>query len=272
MTFELLESTDRTEDQPVAVLPPRDGFKKGSDPLNARGFDPLLKQFLRYTILRRYRQCSLSTRLFLRLRWRLTPYEAIAARLPHDGVILDLGSGHGLLALTLALQSADRQVFGVDHDEARVAMANKAAADLPNVQFAVGDFTAFLRQQTTPPAAVVIMDAMHYLTFTEQKQLVERAWTLLPAGGMLVVREVDTQAGLTSRINKIHERVMTWCGFTRADHLFFRSPAGWHDLFTSRGFESDSERCSCFPFADRLFICLKAAASTAQPIVPSRAA
>src|SRR5207244_4171982 len=88
-------------------------------------------------VLDRYRGAGMSARLFLNLRWRWTPYEEIARRVPTRGQILDLGSGHGLLSLAMSLSAPARTIRGIDHDAKRVEMASKAAAGLSNLQFAV---------------------------------------------------------------------------------------------------------------------------------------
>ncbi len=54
-------------------------------------------------IISLFAESPLSTRCFLRLRSMLTPYERIAAVLPARGRVLDLGSGHGLLAFTILI-------------------------------------------------------------------------------------------------------------------------------------------------------------------------
>ena len=74
-------------------------------------------------VLNRYRGAGLSARTFLNMRWRWTPYEEIARRISTHGVILDLGSGHGLLSLAMAISEPTRIVRGFDHDEKRVDMA-----------------------------------------------------------------------------------------------------------------------------------------------------
>ena len=84
----------------------------------------------------------LSTRSFIWLRWKLTPYREIAAVLPKAGRILDLGSGHGLLSLALSMGSDRREIIGIDHDQARVRLAEGAAArheSFPKPRFEVGD-------------------------------------------------------------------------------------------------------------------------------------
>lgn len=208
-------------------------------------------------LLRRYRSSSLFTRSFLRLRWRLTPYEQIAACLPTAGLILDLGAGHGLLSLTLARQAPQRYVLGLDHDVERVASARRAGRGLPNVAFEVGSLTTALDAPVQQPAGIVVMDALHYLSAREQDLLLQKAAAILPPAGVFVLREVDTCAGFTSWFNRRYERLMTGLGFTRAGLLHFRTPQQWHAQLQRCGFTVASEPCGRFPFADRLFVCQK---------------
>src|SRR5262249_47612295 len=68
----------------------------------------------------RYPARGLKTRAFLLARWALTPYSRMAEALPPSGDILDLGCGHGLLALSAALGSPHREILGIDHDDERI--------------------------------------------------------------------------------------------------------------------------------------------------------
>ena len=206
-------------------------------------------------VLNRYRGAGLSARTFLNLRWRWTPYEEIARRISTHGVILDLGSGHGLLSLAMALSEPTRIVRGFDHDEKRVDMARKAAAGLANVEFSSGgirDIVADpgLRGQV---AGIVVIDALHYLTFAEQEAFLADARNALRPGGALLIRDVDAAAGNNFLVNRLHERIMTGIGFTRAEQLNFRTRADWLLMLAKAGFEAACEPCSRFPFADLLF-------------------
>lgn len=208
-------------------------------------------------VLQRYRGSGLKTRGFLRARWAWTPYEQIAAILPSSGTILDLGSGHGLLSLTMALSKPERFICGIDHDARRVEMSQQAANALPNAQFVVGDMLKAVAKQRLVGslAGIVVMDAMHYLSFEDQETFLQNAIAALRPGGVLLVRDIDAGAGKTFWINRLFERMMVGLGFTCADRLHFRNREEWHDLFVRNGFEASSEPCSRFPFADRLFIC-----------------
>lgn len=206
----------------------------------------------------------MATRLFLNARWRWTPYEQIAARIPAQGTILDLGSGHGLLSLALGLSSPQRKTHGIDHDPQRVALAQQAAAGVPNMTFATGSLLEALESETQGGslAAIVCVDAVHYLSYDEQLLFLARARKALRPGGVLLIRDVDAGAGKTFFVNRFYEQTMTALGFTRADRLNFRRRSEWHEVLASAGFDTTSETCSRFPFADLLFVCKSRAAQT----------
>ena len=216
-------------------------------------------------VLGRFGRAGISARLFLNARWRWTPYEQIASRVPAKGIILDLGSGHGLLSLAMSLSEPQRKIRGIDHEPSRVAMAQHAATGLTNLEFATGNLLEAVADDGLRGnvAAIVILDALHYLTAAEQEIFLAHCRRALQPGGVLLIRDVDADAGNSFFINRFYERTMTGLGFTRADRLNFRPRGEWHQLLASAGFESASEPCSRFPFADLLFVSRLSAAQAA---------
>lgn len=207
------------------------------------------------TILRIYRRSNISTKTFLALRWALTPYEEMASRFPKEGIILDLGAGHGLLSRALALQSAMRRVVALDHDEKRIELARLANQGISNCEFSIGDFSAL--KGMSDVSGIAMIDVLHYFPFEVQEKIFSDAWNSLRAGGTLCFREIDTEAGLVSSCNKLHERVMKAVGFTKASELHFRSPDSWKKLAESKGFSVAVEKMTAPMFADLLFTCTK---------------
>ncbi|MGZ6334156.1 MAG: methyltransferase domain-containing protein, partial [Bdellovibrionota bacterium] len=212
-------------------------------------------------ILARYPRTRWSTRFFLSVRWKLTPYSQMAHELPERGPILDMGCGHGLFTLALALQSSERQVLGFDHDEDRVGLAREAARDLPNIDVRSGNMTE------PPPgnySGIAMIDVMHYFEPETQKELARQAFERLDEGGRLIVREVDPSGGAASSFNRFYEKIATGIGFTRAEKkgLHFRTRMGWEELFRSQGFEVKSKPCSSFLFADILYVCERPGSAT----------
>lgn len=210
-------------------------------------------QALASGVLSLYPRRPLRTWLFLAARHRLTPYDRIAARLPPRGAILDLGCGHGLLALTAAIAQPERIVLGIDHDRERISIAAEAGRTTPNVRFEVGSFSA---PPGGPFAGIAMIDVLHYFPPDAQEALIRGARERLEPGGTLLVREVDPDAGAAARWNRWYERFATGIGFTRTDHgvHHFRSRAMWVGLLGSAGFEVSAERCSSALFADVLYV------------------
>lgn len=207
--------------------------------------------------LSRYQGISFGTRVFLTLRWKLTPYLAMARHLPRQGRILDFGCGHGLLALALAVESPERQVLGIDHDTARVEAANLAAKSITHLKFQNGNL---LDPIPGTFSGIAMIDVMHYFEPALQHQIFSRVYAALEPGGSLIVREVDPAGGgLASWFNRFYEKVATVTGFTQAQKpgLHFRTPEGWIAELKSVGFEVQSERCSSRLFADILYVCRK---------------
>ena len=206
---------------------------------------------------------SLRTKLFLHLRWWLTPYERMAAYVPTSGKVLDVGCGHGLLAMEMALSEPNRTVLATDHDVARIDLAKQAANSgkgIPNLTFEVSTGSPVSDGTFN---AIMMIDFLHYFSPEQQDAMIAKAFTNLEKGGWLLAREVNQQGGLISKINQLYEKVATTIGFTQSnnvkakENLSFKSQAGWEAKFAEHGFKVRSEPCSSPIFADILYVCEK---------------
>ena len=184
----------------------------------------------------------------------------MASALPRRGRVLDLGSGHGLLAFALAVGSHEREIIGIDHDADRVRLAEAAALRLPAKSrpvFEVGDLKEKLWSfESGSLTGIAMMDILHYFDPASQQFLVSQAVRVLAPGGILAMREIDSDAGIKARANRLYERIATGFGFTQSadPKLSFRGAAGWVSLLESAGFSVRSERCGPPFFADVLFV------------------
>ena len=79
-------------------------------------------------LLSLYSGAPLTARAHVRVRWATCPFRAVAAEVPASGRILEVGCGHGLLSLHLALTSPTREVLGVDVDDDKLKAGRTAAA------------------------------------------------------------------------------------------------------------------------------------------------
>ena len=213
---------------------------------------------------------SLGTKIFLHLRWWLTPYERMAAYVPKSGRVLDVGCGHGLLAMELAISEPNRMVLATDHDVARIALANQAA-NSANSGKGISNLT--IEVSTGSPvvaapamgkfSAIMMIDFLHYFSPEQQDEMIAKAYDNLQVGGWLLAREVNQQGGLISKFNQLYEKFTTTIGFTQSnnvktnENLSFKSQTGWEAKFVEHGFKVRSEPCSSPIFADILYICQK---------------
>ncbi len=204
-----------------------------------------------------YPNAGFSTKFFLFLRILMTPYHKMAAELPLEGRILDQGCGHGLFSVQLALHSMKRKVFGIDHDPARIALAQATSSKLNNLEFQTGSFLLKNEKFDNSFKGVALIDVLHYFNPKDQFQILKNAYDALEQGGVVVFREVNPDAGLVSKINFLWEKIATFTKFTKSTNqinLTFRYPDEWEKLLKEAGFQKvHSKRCSNFLFADVLF-------------------
>ena len=179
---------------------------------------------------------------------------------PTRGLVLDLGSGHGLLAFALSLGSQQREIIGIDHDPDRVRLAEAAAREFPlgsRPSFEVGDLKEKLWSFASGSlTGIAMIDILHYFDPASQQFLVSQAMRVLAPGGILAVREIDSDDGIRAAANRFYERLAIGIGFTRSEgpKLSFRGAAGWVSLLETAGFKVRSERCGPLFFADVLFV------------------
>ena len=203
---------------------------------------------------------SLGTKLFLHLRWWLTPYERMAAYVPKSGKVLDVGCGHGLLAMEMALSEPNRSVLATDHDVARIDLAKQAGKGIANLKFEVSTGSPVSDGNFD---AIMMIDFLHYFSPEQQDAMIAKAFANLEKGGWLLAREVNQQGGLISKLNQFYEKMATLTGFTQSntiqakENLSFKSQTGWEAKFVEHGFKVRSEPCSSPIFADILYICEK---------------
>jgi 2-polyprenyl-3-methyl-5-hydroxy-6-metoxy-1,4-benzoquinol methylase len=174
--------------------------------------------------------------------------------------VLDVGCGHGLLAMEMALSEPNRTVLATDHDVARISLASQAGQGITNLKFEVS---------TGSPVsdgtfdAIMMIDFLHYFSPEQQDAMIAKAYANLQPGGSLLAREVNQQGGLVSKLNQLYEKLATLTGFTQSntiqakENLSFKSQSGWEAKFAEHGFKVRSEPCSSPIFADILYVCQK---------------
>ena len=110
----------------------------------------------------------------------------------HPGFrLVDLGCGFGLFSLYYATVRPALTVEGLDRNARRIGMARAAAARLgrPNVRYEVGDVMDWKGGERFD--AAYLLDIVHHIPPEAVRPLVEQVARTLPAGGRLLVKDVD---------------------------------------------------------------------------------
>jgi len=155
------------------------------------------------TVRAAFDDASLAARAHVRVRWASCPFPAVAAAVPTEGRILEVGCGHGLFSMYLALSGPGRTVVGVDLDADKIAEARAAAARLGvDVTFEVGTAA---RLPAGPWDAIVIVDVMYLLDERAQRTLLDECVAQLADGGALVVKEMSATPTWKATWNRTQE-------------------------------------------------------------------
>lgn len=139
-------------------------------------------------ILMLYEPLSLSDAFYLRMRWRLCPFELLESCVPAKGRILDFGCGYGILSNLLAERSKERTVIGIDLNPQRIAVARRSLAGRSNIDFRLGDVESL---DPSPFDAVVMTDVLHHLDDREASILLGKVHKCLRTGGLFALLDVD---------------------------------------------------------------------------------
>jgi 2-polyprenyl-3-methyl-5-hydroxy-6-metoxy-1,4-benzoquinol methylase len=169
-----------------------------------------------------YRGAPFVHRLHILGRWASCPFDRIAAEVPTGARVLDVGCGHGLFALYLALLDPTREVTGVDIDGDKLALARHAAATADTVvTFREGGARPL---RDAPWDVITIIDVLYLLGVAEVRQLLEASAAALSPGGRLVVKELDTVPPWKLRLSRVQELLATRVlRITKGHDLVFHS-------------------------------------------------
>lgn len=206
-------------------------------------------------ILGRYTDRHPVRRLYRSSRLAFGGYEDLLPLFPSHGTVVDLGAGEGLLAHALVARSPGLRVVALDHDEGRLARLRSSASGLP-IEASRGR----IEDAAIPRCeGVALVDVLHYLPRDAQAALLARAAAALEPGGVLVMRDPDAGAGARFLWNRLHERVATALGLTRARIGEYRASSEWEALLRETGFSGVRvlPLRAGSPYADRTIVAEK---------------
>lgn len=180
--------------------------------------------------------------------------------------VLDIGCGQGLLAsLLCAADAASRAgrwpaAWGPAPVDAHVTGIELMRHDVTRAAAALGAHATFvcadMRDAAFPSAdTVVIFDALHYITATEQDRVLERVRGTLGRGGALLLRVGNTDARRRFAFGQWIDRITMFLRGGGFLPLAGRSLARWTEALRRLGFVVDAEPMNGRrPFANVLLV------------------
>ncbi len=140
---------------------------------------------------------------YMKIKVRLEKdYKLFNELLPAEGKILDIGCGYGFMAYMLNFAQAGRKITGIDYDEDKIATAQHCFNRTGNLQFFHSDALQF---QYDTYDAIILADVLHYLHRDTQAKIIERCVEQLNDGGMIIIRDGNTELKETHRYTKMTE-------------------------------------------------------------------
>jgi SAM-dependent methyltransferase len=185
----------------------------------------------------------------------------VDAAVPPSGDVIEVGCGHGLVSLTLAMRSAHRRVTGVDIDAAKIEQARAAAArqagGAARACFASVE-PGYLPGPERSWDAVVLVDVLYLLPEEEQRRLLCSAARSLRPGGVVVVKEMGLEPRWKLSWNRFQETLATRVfGVTKSvgAGLTFVAPEVYAEWLGDEGLEVTTRRIDGgYPWPHRLVV------------------
>lgn len=187
---------------------------------------------------------------YVRLRWRICPFEKIAQHVPLKGTIVDVGCGYGLLSNLLALTSPERHVIGIDLSSKRIRAAQRTVKDRRNIKFLLQDANSFKIEKCN---VFVMSDFLHHLSYRHQEELLTVCYRKLSKSGLLIMEEVDERPYWKYQFNIIADGLLNL-----GQRIYFRNSSEYLKLLSRIGFQIKTETAhKDLPFSDVLYLCKK---------------
>lgn len=202
-----------------------------------------------------YKNCNLWTRLYVRIRLVLTPFEVVADYVPKEGIIYDLGCGYGIFANLMSWHSLKRKVIGIDLSKERIKAAQKTIRGRKNIQFFHGNLKDLNLEKC---GTIVIYDVLHHMNYQGQEVLIKQCYEKLGEKGLLIIKDNDTTPGWKFFWNYIHEIIAMFFFIRKSDKLSFRTKSGFLELLFKNGFIVEVVNIPTrLPYPFILYLCKK---------------
>ncbi len=182
-----------------------------------------------------FRSSPPKTRLHIAIRWRLFSFPALAPYVPEQGVLVDLGCGHGLWPFYLTRLRPHTEIWGIDPDAEKIAFAQglAQAQEYHCLHFVTGS-----AQGVDFPSCSMIslIDMLYLIPFDEQARILTHAAARLTPGGRILIKEMSLRPRWKFAWNWLQEWLaVRLLGITFGGRFYFHNEHEWEELLQSLG-------------------------------------
>ncbi|MCX2745375.1 MMPL family transporter [Mangrovivirga sp. M17] len=139
-------------------------------------------------------------------------YSLFHKLLPNEGKVVDVGCGYGLMTYALGYSSPDREITAIDYDEEKIAVARNCPDRPENIQFFERDVVEYNYQEAD---AFIVSDVLHYIKPEKQQLLLNNILEKLLPGGLIIIRDGDSEKENRHNGTKMTEVFSTKSGFNK---------------------------------------------------------
>jgi SAM-dependent methyltransferase len=168
----------------------------------------MLKKSTIDSILREYPHLHIFEKFHLMKRLEWCPYDKLSELLPGEGIHLDIGTGYGHFLVYLAQVRPKLALIGCDPDPGKIEVA-RTSAPARNGQILFGDACAedfdSIPEKLT---SISLLDVLYLMPHDAQQRLLAWAFERLAQDGVLLIKTVDIEHGLRSKMAVWQECVM----------------------------------------------------------------
>ena len=171
--------------------------------------------------------------------------------LPHNGLLIDVGCGYGVMANYLSLRFPHSQVIGIDLKHKRIDVALKTVGKRKNITFLLKNVMDWAFPSC---AGVAMTDFLHHISRREQELILHKVFHSLGKGEILLILEVDptTKPFYRYWASYLADRVLY-----PLSGICYRRPSDWERRLSNLGFSVKTIKIRNPIFAPILYVCHK---------------
>lgn len=170
-----------------------------------RKYDSPVNPYFRKALVSSYIYKGPVTEWYVKVKTKMEDsYSFFHSVLPREGRITDIGCGMGQMDFMLSMYCPERRIIGIDYDADKIAVAQNSwlLKNLPDLEFRCGNAAECELPESN---AFVISDMLHYLDAEAQEALIRRCAEKLLPGGMILVRDSDSENAKGQKVTALSE-------------------------------------------------------------------